>query len=320
MSYSYTLLQPAKNSSWKEACTKVYPLILVGAAGLIFSVQAMLSKLMPISAGQYVITEGVFNIPFCLLICFHNGVDVSPWSIESKKGWFWGRVIIGAAAGGLKYLAVGNMNLGDATAILFSSPIWAVLLARIILKEKFTVINLIALIFGFLGIILITKPAFLFHEVSSRESSVFWSLIALSSSLFIAISYVFIRGAGEDVHPMKFVLYSAVAELIFGFLINLAMKQTLVLPPCDWVRYALFLCGVGATLANLLIVRGVSMENIGPAMMMRNWDTVYAYGFQVIIFNNTPDLICMSGACLIVGMSVLQGLDKLFDFSCGITF
>ena len=320
MSHSYTLLQPAKNSFWKEACTKVYPLILVCLAGLIFSFLAMLSKLMPISAGQYVITESAFNIPFCLLICYHNGVDVSLWSIKSKKSWFLVRVIIGGTVSGLKILVIKNMNIGDATAILFTSPIWVALLARIILKEKFTVINLIALIFGFLGIILITKPAFLFHEVSSRESSVFWSLIALLCSILRAISYVCVRGAGKDVHPMQFVLYTAVSELIHGFLINIAMKQTLVLPPCGWIRYALFLCGVGATLANLFMVRGLSLENAGPATTMRNWDTVYAYGFQVIIFNNTPDLICMSGACLIVSMSVLQGLDKLFDFSCGITF
>ena len=315
------MLQPAKNSSWKEACTKVYPLLLVCSAGLILSVLAMLSKLMPISAGQFVITEGAFNIPLCLLICFHNGVDVSPWSIKSKKGWFWGRVITGGAASAIKILVIRNMNIGDATAILFSSPIWSAVFARIILKEKFTVINLIALIFGFLGIILITKPAFLFHEVSKKEeSSVFWSFIVLSISLLVAISYVCVRGAGEDVHPMQFVLYTAVSKLIHGFLINLAMKQTLVLPPCGWIRYALFLCGVGATFANLFMVRGLSLENAGPATMMRNWDTVYAYGFQVIIFNNTPDLLCMTGACLIVGTTVLQGLDKLFDFSCGITF
>ena len=311
----------ANRTTFKDACKKVSPMLMIMGAGLVFSVQALLSKLIPIPSGQYVITEAGFNVPFCLLICAHSGVNVSPFNIKENRLWFWGRVVFGGVAGGLKIVVIRNMNIGDATAILFSAPIWSGCLARIILKEKYTIVNLFATIVGLVGVVLVTKPGILFPDISDRgESSVPWACATLGVSLLFSVSYVCVRGAGEVVHPMKFVLYTAIAELPTGFLINLMMKESLVLPPCDYVRTLLFLCGLGAPLANVLIVRGLSLENSGPATLMRNWDTIYAYTFQVFFFKSAPDWISLLGAGLIVSTALLQGINKLFDISCGVTF
>jgi drug/metabolite transporter (DMT)-like permease len=194
-------------------------------------------------------------------------------------------------------------------------------LARIILKEKYTLINLIATIFGLVGVVLVTKPEFLFLEISDRgESSLSWACATFGVSILAAVSYVCVRGAGNTVHPMKFVLHTAFVEFLSGFLINLVMRQYLVVPPCNWVRITLLLCGFGATAANLLIVRGLSLENSGPATLMRNGDIAFAYSCQVLFFRVTPDWISLLGATLIIGTAVLQGIDKLFDISRGISF
>ena len=149
-----------------------------------------------------------------------------------------------------------------------------------------------------------------------------WAIATLGVSVTFAMSFVCVRGAGEAVHPMKFVLYTACVELVFGFFTNLIMGNSLVLPPCGWVRVVLVLCGVGSTLANVLIVRGLSLENSGPASLMRNWDIVYAYIFQMIFFDITPDWISLVGAGLIVYTALLQGIDtlELFNISCDIEF
>ena len=304
-----------------ECCKKISPFLMVCGAGLIFSTQAVLSKLMPIPPGQYVVTESALNIPLCLVICFYSGVDVSPLSIRENRTWFWARVVFGGVASGGKILVVRNMDIGDATAIIFSAPIWAGCLARIILKEKYTIINVFATTFGLIGIVLVTKPGVLFLEKDGGgESSVPWACATLGVSVITAVSYVCVRGAGQTIHPMKFALYTACVELVCGFVTNPIMGQSLVLPPCDWVRVALVLCGVGATLANVLIVRGLSLENSGPASLMRNWDIVYAYIFQIVFFKITPDWISLLGAGLIVCTALLQGIDKLFNISCGIEF
>ena len=213
------------------------------------------------------------------------------------------------------------MDIGDATAIFFTTPIWVGILARIILKETFTVIDLFGSILGLIGIILIAKPGFLFTDVSSsRNTSLLWAGLDLGLAIIGGLSYVCVRAAGENVDPIKFVLYTAITELMIGLSTIPVMEQPFVLPPCNWIRGALVACGIGATVAHLLLVKGLSLENSGPASLMRNWDTVFAYIFQVTIFKVTPDVLSIVGSLLVVNTVIFQGIDKLFDISCGIAF
>ena len=156
--------QAENRFTFKGAYKKISPLLMVCGAGLIYSVLAVVSKLMPLPPGEYVSFQAAFHIPFCLFICFHLGVDVSPLSIKEKRMWFLGQIVFGGLAHGAKILVINNMNIGDATAIIFSAPIWSGCLARIILKEKYTIINLFATIFGLVGVVLVTKPGILFPD------------------------------------------------------------------------------------------------------------------------------------------------------------
>ena len=221
----------------------------------------------------------------------------------------------------VKIIVVREMNIGDAIAILASASIWAGFLARVILKEKYTIVNLFAAIFGLVGVILIAKPGVLFPDISHQgESSALWAFATVGASLMLASSFLCARGIGEAIHPMKIVLYTAFVEFLSGFVIDLLLNQSPVLPPCNWVRGASLACGIGATLANLLIVRGLSLENSGPATLMINTETMFAYIFQVTLFNTVPDWLSLLGAGLIVFAVLLQGMDNIFDISCGITF
>ena len=305
----------------KNAYQKICPLLMVIGSVLIFCTLTVLSKLMPIPPGQYVSTEAAFNIPFCLLICCHSGIDLSPLSITEKKMWFCGRIIFSGVGYVVKIIIVRKMNIGDATAIIASASIWAGCLARAILKEKYTLVNLFAAIFGVVGVILIAKPGALFTEIYHRgESSVPWAFATFGASLMLAFSFLCARGVGEAIHPMKIVLYTAIVEFLSGFVIDLSINRSPVIPPCDWVRGASLACGIGATVANLLIVRGLSLENSGPATLMINTETMFAYIFQVTLFNTAPDWLSLLGAGIIVCAVLLQGIDRIFDISCGITF
>ena len=319
-----TINEPLINGekfSFNEVCQKISPLLMISGSGLIFCVIAVLSKLMSIPPGQYVSTEAAFNIPLCLLICCYHGVDLSPFSIQEKRMWFCGRVILSGLGYVTKILVVKDMNIGDAIAILSSAPIWAGILARIFFREKYTIVNLFCAIFGLVGVILISKPGTLFPSISGTgESSVPWAFATFGASLITALSFLCARGVGTVVHPMKLVFYTAIVEFLSGFLMNSVMNQSLVLPPCGWVRVVLILCGMGATLAILLVVRGLTLENSGPATLMRNADIVSAYIFQITLFKTTPDLMSLVGAGIILFTVLLQGFDKLFDISCGVEF
>ena len=199
------ILEP-KQRNWqnlKKAGRKLLPLLMVSGSSLIFCTQAVLSKLMPFSPGEYVLIESSFNICFCLLVCAHSGVDIRPPSLRERDNlWFWGRVILGGIASSVKIPVFRMMDIGDATAIFFTTPIWVGILARIILKEKFTVIDLFGSILGLIGIILIAKPGFLFtHVSSSRNTSLLWASLDLGLAIIGGLSYVCVRAARENIDP-----------------------------------------------------------------------------------------------------------------------
>ena len=120
--------------------SRISSLLLVGGAGLLLSSLAAFSKYVQLPTGEYIVIETTFNVAVTLLVCSHLGVDLYPWGPEPGWRWFWSRAITGAIGHVGKLLCVKMMDVGDATAIYFTSPIWAGLMARCILKEKYTLV------------------------------------------------------------------------------------------------------------------------------------------------------------------------------------
>ena len=58
------------------------------------------------------------------------------------------------------YLALAKMPIAEASALFFVSPIFMTILSRIILKNKIGIYRISAIIFGFVGVLLIIKPQF----------------------------------------------------------------------------------------------------------------------------------------------------------------
>ena len=69
------------------------------------------------------------------------------------------------------YQAVLNAPLGDAMAVIFSTPIFSLVLSAIFLRDadKFTLSKLIAALSVVIGVALIVKPPFLFPDNNDNK-------------------------------------------------------------------------------------------------------------------------------------------------------
>ena len=61
------------------------------------------------------------------------------------------------------YLSIKMIDPSDATSLFSCNVIFVSILSRIFMKEKFTILHVIALVFVVCGTLLITQPSFLFH-------------------------------------------------------------------------------------------------------------------------------------------------------------
>ena len=84
-------------------------------------------------------------------------------------------LVLLAITGGLRvlfiFLSFSQLPLGDATTILFSSPVLVMVLSALILKEKCGVFRLVAAVILLSGVSLIAKPPFLFGQKEEEETT-----------------------------------------------------------------------------------------------------------------------------------------------------
>lgn len=71
----------------------------------------------------------------------------------------------------LSFYAFRHMTLSDASTIIFSTPVFVVIFAKIFLGEPCGVLNIVMIFFTLMGVVLITRPPILFSEINATWST-----------------------------------------------------------------------------------------------------------------------------------------------------
>ena len=300
--------------------SKIKGLLLIFCAGMMFTALSALSKTSTVGIGTYIACEGFFNIVVVAPIAMFSGESLSPMSVTPVgRKWFWIRVTTGAFAYFGKMAGIKYNNIGDATAIYFTAPLWAGLFARIMLKERYTIINVISSVLGFGGIILVSKPSFIFGSAND-ETSLTWTLFIAGVAVIAGFSYASQRACGDSASTFICTVYLGFFQIPMGLIATPILGDSFENPSCYLNRGLLVGCGLTAGLGYCLLNRGMAIEKLGPATLMRNADTVVAYVMQMVFFGVSPDWLSLTGAGMIITSTIIVTLDKIYDFSCGITF
>jgi len=196
-------------------------------------------------------------------------------------------LLLGAT--GNLYLAVGHMPLGDATAIMFLSPLMITAFSVVILKEHVGIRRWIAVAVGFSGILLIAQPG----SDSMNPYAGFAFLAALCVSLYMIMTRIL--ADHDDLETTTFYTTTPVAVLL-----------TLTLP-FTWSDLSAFEWGLMAAmggagaLGHFVLILAFSMA---PASMLAPFSythLVVAVILGFFVFGDAPTAIMLSGAAIVVG-------------------
>ena len=105
----------------------------------------------------------------------------------------------GMAAIGLSFVALSEAFIANVTAVTLSAPIIAVVLAFFVLREQIRLSRMIAVIIGFIGILMIIKPGF------GNSSPVIYA--ALGAAILFAFVIVWLRKLNRTEHPLRISFY-----------------------------------------------------------------------------------------------------------------
>ena len=196
------------------------------------------------------------------------------------------------------FISVINLKLADATAIMFSKPLFTTVFAVIILSELVTARRWTATIIGFIGVIIMMRPG-----AGVIDPIV---LIAVGAALTFAVANILIRLMAPTEPPNRILFYYHVGGIALLILPAIWVWKT----PSGIEWGLLALVGVLTTLGMICYVRAYSIGEanaIGPIEYIR---LIYAGLLGYYLFGETIDLWTLVGGTIIVGSTLFIARDE----------
>ncbi|MEL6296615.1 MAG: DMT family transporter [Pseudomonadota bacterium] len=194
--------------------------------------------------------------------------------------------------------ALLKMPLANVTAILQVLPLTVTLGAALLFREAVGWRRFAAILFGFVGVVLILRPG--------PEGFNVFALYALGAVLCVTVRDLTTRRMSADVPSMTVTLAASVGVLVFSAIATVATEEW---APLD-TRLALLVAGssfliIGGYLFSVLVMRTGDISFIAP---FRYTGLLWALLLGWAVFGHWPDPLTLLGA----GIVVASGLFTLY--------
>jgi len=209
-----------------------------------------------------------------------------------RTGLYLFRAAIGLLAMYANFYAVAYAPLADVVAISYASPLFATLVAVLLLGEVIRARRVTALAIGFFGVLLVLRPGM--QELAPGHFA------AILGALFVAVSLATIKMLSATDRP----------ERIVGLTFLLMLPITFAVATLVWVwptpqeLLLLIVIGVSANIAHMALTRAFAVAEVGAVMPFDFIRLVIAAGFGALLFGEALDWQTLTGASIILISSV----------------
>ncbi len=215
----------------------------------------------------------------------------SAWA--TSRPWVMARRCIGSAVGVLlAFYAFANLPLATAQSLSFARALFVVLLAMLLLREKVGALRQGALVVGFVGVLVMTRPTEMQFNMAA--------FAALASALLMAYSVVTIKDLSRDHSTLSLVLWMNAATTLLG--LPLALFGW-TMP--GWADSGIFLLlAVSGVLAQTCFTRGLTASDASLMALMDYTRLPMAALSGLLIFHEVLDVWTIIGATIVIGSTV----------------
>ncbi|XP_059489915.1 solute carrier family 35 member G1-like [Neocloeon triangulifer] len=220
------------------------------------------------------------------------------------------------------FVAFRKLPLGDATSIIFSAPIFVMLMSFIFLREPCGTFRFIIAFLLITGVILVSRPPFIFNQgdpAVTYDYDIVGYSSAVLGALFSAVNIVLMRKC-KDVHFSVLILYFSVGSFVISLALSFIEGPWTLggslwnTPLIEWGYGSLV--GVTGLLGQVLLVIALNMEGAGKVAVTRSLDIVLAFVLQVCYWGQFPDIMGSVGSVLICICVAAMGVEEQFTLLC----
>ena len=259
------------------------------AAGMLFALTSAASKWL---VETYPVGEVLFARAFGgLLACAMFIVPIYGIAVfrTSRPGAHLLRGVSQTTSQALLLIAFSLMPLASATAINFSSPLFATLASAFFLKEAVGPARAAALAVGFLGVLIVTNPG--------DETFQVGALYALANAILFGTVTAGVRGMTTTESAGTLTIYQlAILTVTFG----LSLGYAFVMPTAIDTLW-LLLNGAGNGIAQYWWTRAIHMAPTAAVVPFNYLSLVWAAMLGFAIWGEVPTVGLVAGSAVVVG-------------------
>ena len=241
--------------------------------------------------GQVIFFRGFFGVLLYFLIMPRD--RIKNFYYTKRPGLHFLRCFFGLIALLAIFTALRNLPLATVVSISFAAPIFTTILSIFLLSEKVGLFRWLAVIVGFIGIIIITEPGF-----TSLNIYFIYPLIFCLGMSYVAIT---IRQLSTS-EPVWLI------SLYFSATITLASFFTI---PYGWIMpdikdlMLLMSIGILGGAANLWLSQSYKFSEVSLVTPLKYLALVFAIIFGYFIWNEIPTSKTLLGALLVIVSSII---------------
>ena len=241
--------------------------------------------------GQVLFFRGFFGVILYFIIMPRE--RIKNFYTTKRPGLHFLRCVSGLIALIAIFIALRNLPLATVVSISFAAPIFTTIFSIFLLSEKVGIFRWIAVIIGFIGILIIVEPGF-----SSFNIYFIYPIIFCLGLSYVAIA---IRQLSTT-EPVWLI------SLNFSIAITLVSLVTL---PYGWVMpnfgdlFLLILIGVFGGVANLWLSQSYKLAEVSLVSPLKYLALVFAIVFGYFIWNEIPSFKTLIGAALVITSSII---------------
>lgn len=206
------------------------------------------------------------------------------------------------------YTAVSFTGVSMSVLLLYTAPLYVLLIAPVILKEKISTKNLAALALSLVGVVVVVGPENLVSGTADTGSGyLFGVLMGLFSGFFYACIIMTSRYLRDEYSGLEQLFLSTGVTLIILLPLMSKISSAALL---ENLPVLLFLGVVITSIGSILYFTGLEHVKAQNASIISLLEPVSAIFFAYLILNDPVSRSTLLGCVLILASSLLMSLEE----------
>ena len=257
------------------------------AAGLVFTFLNTTMRMLTIDLPPFETQFLRYFFGIVVMVPFVLRGGLAAYRPNGLAGQMW-RGVVHTSGLLLWFLALPHITLADMTALGFTSPIFVMLGATLVLGEKLRADRLVAAAIGFAGVLIVLGP-------NLSGAGGVYNLVMLASSPLFAASFLITKALTRRDRPEVIVVWQAITVAAF----SLPFALIGWIWPSPGQALAFLACGVLGSSAHYCVNRGLRATDISATQSVKFLDLIWNATAGFIVFADVPPQTTFLGGMVI---------------------